>query len=121
MYRRRYQQCCCQKNYDKKIIENVCNDYGITAQFHTPGEYKNACHCGFEEEVMQFPANPMYGQSYVPIQYMDKTFTPCVGLRMGSIFPELISPYKPCQSLEENAFIEANNEPGEGCNDGCNR
>ena len=40
---------------------------------------------------------------------------------MGSIFPELISPYKPCQSLEENAFIEANNEPGEGCNDGCNR
>ena len=37
---------------------------------------------------------------------MDKTFTPCVGLKMGTIFPELVSPYSPCQSVEENAFIK---------------
>ena len=119
MYRRRYQQCCCQKNYNPKIIEDVCNDCGTVAQF-TREKNDDSCNCGFEEES-PFPTNPMFGQSYVPIQYMDKTFTPCVGLKMGTIFPELVSPYKPCQSLEENAFIEMNNKPGEGCNNGCNR
>ncbi len=118
MYRRRYQQCCCQKNYNPKIIEDVCNDCGTVAQF-TREKNDDLCNCGFEESP--FPTNPMFGQSYVPIQYMDKTFTPCVGLKMGTIFPELVSPYKPCQSLEENAFIEINNKPGEGCNNGCNR
>ena len=67
----------------------------------------DSCDCGFDEEFNGFPTNPMYGQSYVPIQTMDRTFTPCVGLRMGTIFPELVSPYSPCQSIEENAFIKA--------------
>ena len=38
----------------------------------------------------------MLAQSYVPWQTMDKTFKPCVGLKMGTIFPELVSPYVPC-------------------------
>ena len=47
---------------------------------------------------------------------MDKTFKPCVGLKMGTIFPELVSPYVPCQDMQEQKFIEATNEIGKGCN-----
>lgn len=116
MYNRKYKKCCCQKHYDDKIIETVCNNYGTVAEFHNEAKSK-PCDCGFEsvgEEV--FPQNPMLAQSYVPIQTMNKTFTPCVGLKMGTIFPELVSPYSPCQSVEENAFIKAMNKIGEGCN-----
>ncbi|MBP3255797.1 MAG: spore coat associated protein CotJA [Clostridia bacterium] len=89
---------------DDVLSENVDND-------------KNDCECGYEETSKNvFPENPVLGQSYVPIQYMDKTFKPCVGLKMGTIFPELVNPYYPCQSMEENAFIEAMNTVGEGCN-----
>ena len=76
----------------------------------------DCCECGFEEEESVFPENPMLGQSYVPIQYMDKTFKPCVGLKMGTIFPELVSPYTPCQSMREIEYITATNTVKEGCN-----
>ena len=52
----------------------------------------------------------------VPFQYMDKTFKPEIGLKMGTIFPELVSPYMPCQSMRTNEFLEASNTIGEGCN-----
>ncbi len=58
----------------------------------------------------------MLAQSYVPIQYMDRTFKPNVGLKMGTIFPELVSPYFPCQSMEEIQFIKQRNTIGKGCN-----
>ena len=113
MYHCKYNRCCCQQNYDENIIENACNDCGVTADYYTGND--NACDCGFEETNV-FPSNPMFAQSYVPIQTMNKTFTPCVGLKMGTIFTELVSPYAPCQSIEENAFIKAMNTVGEGCN-----
>ena len=75
-----------------------------------------SCGCGFDEEYNVFPENPMLGQSYVPIQQMDKTFKPCVGLKMGTLFPELVSPYVPCQSMEEINFIRETNKIGKGCN-----
>ncbi|HCQ55122.1 MAG TPA: hypothetical protein DIU30_02095 [Clostridiales bacterium] len=65
-----------------------------------------------------FPDNPMLAQSYVPWQYMDKTFRPEIGLKMGTIFPELVSPYTPCQSMRTNEFLETTNQIGEGCNNG---
>ena len=63
-----------------------------------------------------FPENPMFGQSYVPIQRMDKTFIPSVGLKMGTIFPELVSPYMPGQSQREIEYIRNTNMIKEGCN-----
>ena len=60
--------------------------------------------CGFSESSV-FPDNYMYGQSYVPIQYIDSTFRPEVGLRMGTIFPELVSPYEPGQNMREMQFL----------------
>ena len=68
------------------------------------------------EEYNIFPENPMLAQSYVPIQYMDKTFKPCIGLKMGTIFPELVSPYVPGQSMEEINYIRETNKIGKGCN-----
>ena len=76
----------------------------------------DSCGCGFDEEKSVFPKNPMLAQSYVPIQYMDKVFKPCIGLKMGTIFPELVSPYMPGQSMEEINYIEATNKIGKGCN-----
>ena len=73
------------------------------------------CECGFDDDS-PFPENYMYGQSYVPIQRMTKTFKPDVGLKMGTIFPELVSPYEPGQSLEEINFLRCSNEIKEGCN-----
>ena len=116
MYNRRYRKCCCQKNYDTKIIETACNNCGVTADYYTEKKH-DKCDCGFDSQGESvFPQNPMLAQSYVPIQTLDKTFTPCVGLKMGTIYPELVSPYEPCQSIEEIAFIKAMNKVKEGCN-----
>ncbi len=53
-----------------------------------------------------FPNNPMYAQSYVPWQTLEKVLLPNDGLKMGTIFPELVSPYKPGQSLEEIEYLK---------------
>ena len=63
-----------------------------------------------------FPKNPELGQSYVPIQYMDKIFKPEVGLKMGTIFPELVRPYSPLQDMRENKYLERTNTAREGYN-----
>lgn len=117
---RRYKKCYCMNNDYKnncnmndEILEDKCNH--VTSY----EDNYDSCSCGFDEEYDVFPENPMLAQSYVPIQYMDKTFKPCVGLKMGTIFPELVSPYVPCQDMEEMKFIEATNKIGKGCNKCC--
>ena len=96
MFNRGCRKCFCMNNHFKN---------------------NNDCECGFDEDCEDvFPTNPMLAQSYVPVQFMDKTFKPCVGLKMGTIFPELVSPYSPCQSMEEIEFLRNSNEIGEGCN-----
>lgn len=75
------------------------------------------CGCGFDKEISPFPSNPMLAQSYVPIQEMGRTFTPECGLKMGTIFPELVSPYMPCQGVEEIQYLKRTNKIGEGCNE----
>lgn len=127
----RYRRCCCQNNYNPEVIETLCNNVGTTANYETNTtnscgcscgcscnnmSNNNSCECGFEEEPSVFPSNPMLGQSYVPIQEMNTTFTPCCGLKMGTIFPELVSPYVPGQSMAEIEYLRRTNEIGEGCN-----
>ena len=118
---RRYKKCYCMNNdykntnsnMQKEILEDMCNNV------NSYEDNNDGCDCGFDEEYGVFPENPMLGQSYVPIQYMDKTFKPCVGLKMGTLFPELVSPYSPGQSMEEINYIEATNKIGKGCNKCC--
>lgn len=75
---------------------NTCN---------TNSEYVNCDECGFNNNSSTFPEDPVYGQSYVPIQQLNQTYKPSVGLQNGTIFPELVSPYKPGQSIAENQYI----------------
>ncbi len=105
--------CKCNMN-NMSNIKN-CNMNNVNTINITPDE--NSCECGFEENSV-FPDNYMFGQSYVPIQRMTTTFKSDVGLRMGTIFPELVSPYEPGQSLEEINFLRCSNEIKEGCNSG---
>lgn len=114
MYNWRYSNnrgCCC-KNMKEDMYDDTCDHIAPMSMMNNQDE----CSCGFDEELNLFPENPMFGQSYVPIQYMNKTFEPEVALKMGTLFPELVSPYVPCQSLEEIAYIKATNKIGEGCN-----
>lgn len=121
MFRRYGRNCGCPCS--NPAIETACSNVGVSAEYaptcHCCGQDTDntiSCGCGFDEGTNVFPDNPMLAQSYVPIQYMDKTFTPCCGLKMGTIFPELVSPYSPGQSMEEIAYLKARNEIGEGCN-----
>lgn len=110
-----YRNCNCNCNW---MNNNNCqNETYETQCMNVPNQYENYsdnCMCGFEEESL-FPENPMFGQSYVPWQRMNKTFVPSVGLKMGTIFPELVSPYCPGQSMEEIRYIEEANNIGKGC------
>ncbi len=115
----RFRGCNCM-NSNNKVLEDVCADY--TNEMHTNCNCddcmakKESCQCGFDEEYNVFPSNPMLAQSYVPIQTMNKTFTPCCGLKNGTIFPELVSPYEPCQSMQFINYLKNRNNIGEGCN-----
>lgn len=120
MFTRNFKKCCCMNNSvsnntDNTIIEDQCNNM---CSCNCEDYEKDMYECGFDEEyeVSVFPENPMLGQSYVPWQFMDQTFKPCVGLKMGTLFPELVSPYMPCQSMRTNEFLEATNTIGKGCN-----
>ena len=119
MFRRRLKKCYCMNNSAFTTNNNILEDKCDNVVSYDYEECENAeCECGFDEEyeISVFPENPMLAQSYVPWQYMDKTFKPEIGLKMGSIFPELVSPYIPCQSMRVNEYLEATNKIGKGCN-----
>ena len=114
-----YRKCGCFKNnnncpsmhFDECDIETKCNNVNNYSNYEA-----DECSCGYDEEFNGFPEYPMYAQSYVPIQQMNKVFKPEVGLKKGTIFPELVSPYCPNQSVEEIEYIKMTNKIGEGCN-----
>ncbi len=109
----RYTMNSCKCNENKEdVLEDACND--VVQYVPCPDEKE--CDCGFDEDEGLFPNNPMFGQSYVPKQILNTTFTPAVGLKMGTIFPELVSPYMPGQSMEEIEFLKKTNPIKEGCN-----
>lgn len=114
--------CRCRKCCDNSNCQDMCNKCTMNRYRYITDENNDrdndACKCGFTEEKKPsvFPEDPMLAQSYVPIQTLGKTFIPSVGLKMGTIYPELVMPYKPCQSLEDIAFIKAMNTVKEGCN-----
>lgn len=123
MYNRFRCRNCMYCNNNNQVLEDVCDD---VSNFNT-GSNNNCdmdcckmnnydCGCGFDTEESVFPSNPMLAQSYVPIQTLDKTFTPCCGLKNGTIFPELVSPYEPCDSIEFINYLKRRNTIGEGCN-----
>ena len=93
MYRCRSCNSCKCNNQNQVITINNQND-----------NMDDKCSCGFNDPSV-FPENYMYGQSYVPIQYINTTFKPNVALKMGSLYPELVSPYEPCQGMAEIEYL----------------
>lgn len=105
--------CCGSNNHnDNDMIEDTCE---FMPNYLPTNNYDNMCQCGFAQENNVFPTNYMYAQSYVPWQTLETTFKPCAGLKMGTIFPELVSPYVPGQSMEEREYL-AQNKIGKECN-----
>ena len=117
---RRCRKCFCMNNnsphcVNQNMLEKACKSQNCSCNMTN---YSENCNCGFDddEEENVFPKNPVLAQSYVPIQYMDETFKPCVGLDNGTIFPELVSPYYPGDSMKDIEFLRKTNPIGEGCN-----
>lgn len=102
--------CCNNANYEKEMLETKCENV-VNYEDET-----DDCACGFDTDNNPFPEYPMYAQSYVPVQTLDTVFKPKVGLKHGTIFPELVSPYRPGQSMEEIEYIRETNKIKEGCN-----
>ena len=121
MINRRFRRCHCMNYnpqcYNKNMMEKACDksNYNCCSK---EMNYNENCSCGFDEdeEIDVFPKNPMLAQSYVPYQFMDETFKPCIGLDNGTIFPELVSPYKPGDSMRDIEYLRKTNPIGEGCN-----
>lgn len=120
--RNRCRRCfCMNNNYSNTNMPSHCTQDAFETSCNNICDnnpsYNKCCNCGFDDdETDVFPSNPMLAQSYVPIQTMDETFKPCVGLKHGTIFPELISPYAPGDSMKQIKYLEATNAIGEGCN-----
>ena len=58
------------------------------------------------QENKFFASNPMYGHAYVPIQIMNKIYSPEEGLDRGTIFPELYNKYRPLESMEVIEYLK---------------
>ena len=118
MYMKRSCNCGCSNALQDDTLDNeknfmyqaACSNVANNNDMYDP------CDCGFDEGNSFFPEDPMLAQSYVPIQTMDKSFIPSAGLKMGTIFPELVSPYMPGQNQELIDYIRNQNTINKGCN-----
>lgn len=76
---------------------NNTDNYNSTNYNYMFNNYNNV------NDIMRsnpFPNNYLYGHAYTPNQKLNKTFTPDVALKKGTLFPELVSPYIPGQSID---------------------
>ena len=111
MFNRNYYRSCscgCNDGNDS-IYDTSCSNY-------SNDEYMSDCACGYNEPYNVFPSDPTLAESYVPVQYLNKVFKDQIGLKNGTIYPELVSNYVPCQSMEEIAYLRNTNQIKEGCN-----
>lgn len=64
------------------------------------------------QENKFFTSNPMFGHAYVPIQVMNKIFSPNESLEKGTTFPELYNNYRPLESMENIKYLRDYKERG---------
>ena len=112
---------CCRRNnrcQRRNNWENSCN----SCNWNYMNNYNrcNRCSCRNEEwntrNQSGFPENYMLAHAYTPNQVLKETFTPEMALRNGTLFPELVSPYYPGQSMEIIEYLKNDDRNG-GC--GC--
>lgn len=89
------------------------NNNNNNCQYNTG--YSNSCNStvfntnGFESYS--------YANAYVPNQVLGTPFSPMQGLQNGTMFPELVRPYYPGQSLEQMNYLRYGRRGG-CCNNG---
>ena len=85
---------------------NMCNRYNGSGN----SEFQNYSRTVYNPNGY---GNVNYATSYVRNQRLGSVFSPSEGLANGTMFPELVMPYYPGQSLNEMNFLRYNN--GGGC------
>ena len=108
--------CLCKSNANVADVTIDTESCDIDVK-PIPNIIPNKCECGYDEDNNGLPQNPVLGQSYVPIQEFNKTFTCEKALEMGTLYPELVRPYSPGQGICEINKIKSLNRKGE-CNCG---
>lgn len=108
--------CCnCRRNCNCNSMNNGISATNIMTSnngFTTSCNGCNTCN-SCSESQSTFPSNYLYGHAYTPVQTLNETFNPQLGLQNGTIFPELVSSYYPGQSMD---FI--NSLRNGGCQNG---
>ena len=105
-------RCNCNRNCHRNYSNSMMNSCNMYQNNHT------LCNCmnSNTNNSNPFPSNYLYGHAYTPNQPLRDVFEPQTGLNHGSMFPELVSPYYPGQSMEFIEYLK-NTERNGGC--GC--
>lgn len=106
-------RCSCNRNYNWNYKNSMMNSYNMYQNNHSRCSCMNSNN---NNNSNSFPNNYLYGHAYTPNQTLGNTFDPQTGLDHGSMFPELVSPYYPGQSMEFIEYLKSTGRNG-GC--GC--
>ena len=89
----------------------MCTNRYISNSFNNN---TNSSNGGFGTASYGLPLsnNLSYGNAYVPVQTLRTVYSPSEGLAYGTMFPELVSPYYPNQSMSEINYLRNYNERG---------
>ena len=76
-----WKKCNYNNNCNNDVLEDICDN---VSDENYENDMHNNCSCGFDEDISPFTDYPMYGHSYVPVQTINKTFTPCARTKNGN-------------------------------------
>ena len=105
--------CNCNRNNNRNCRNCQMNYYNMWSNTNSGCGWINSNN---NNSSNPFPSNYLYGHAYTPNQQLNNTFNPQTGLENGSMFPELVSPYYPGQSMEFIEYLKTTGRNG-GC--GC--
>ena len=91
-------RCNCKCNYQNKTRNSNLNTCNCKNTNYNIASCSSCINTNSSNNA--FPENYLYGYAYTPNHCMNETFCPKEGLQHGTIFPELVSPYSPCQSID---------------------
>ena len=100
--------CGCNNDYSTMEMRNSNNQKNNLADLYMDYNSNN----NYYNNNNVFPNNYLFGHAYTPNQIMRKTFSHEVGLKHGTIFPELVSPYCPGQSMDFINYLRTNRGMG---------
>ena len=98
------------QNCDCGMNQYSMKNANVTSRNNNTNIYDNYSNSFYSNNV--FPKNYLYGHAYTPNQMMNNTFSPEVGLKNGTLFPELVSPYCPGQSMDFINYLKSNRGMG---------